>query len=789
MVTNKYPNSNTLAVTFLEDVKRYNVHSINGLNPSLIDLGDKKVYIYIKNLSPAQLSNDNEDIWRIQLPKRAEFDKIKESDKMFILLGYDYVNKVYTTWNPYWCKQRLNVAESCSMYSRLSLQRRVANTQKIERLPTQNDTDVICIPRMLLGKFLKEIKNYYPEESVYVPTGSSILKRKQEEEHKIVLKQAEEIFDKFIQCYDIESFRLFLLNKGYHKTTVTNYLNCMKLVMENDYLINHKDIFLTFTDLDEYRYAIRGFCRQPDIEPYEIRWHNAIQASLKQYLFFVIEQVYGTKQDIASNNTKQIPTPTHYKLDEFGKLKQLDSSLVEKLVPLVRDEEYPDWTEIISIIKSSYPAQATDKMTPSDWMTLFERTKWNKKRGRKRKDVIDSPYRTTSVNLNRETSEGEILSYNEIEWESDNGYSMVADSLINDEDDSDYHIENKGSKCYIYDRNNNQVYASNGNLIYLNGIYYKVLYTYSNVSFYIVEKKQDYFFSSTDSIIHAFFRSPLYACLEEKDYLNKIESFRFNEKANEYNVSVNGKWFNSVGSYVEEEKTEGSETINDSEVEMIHISKPHINVNEKKPIDTHKLKNIFANTKTSYKYLWFMSIISLAKEKGELKIYYKDILAKMAAIAWPMIFVDNVQLGNNDMISNYLNEIHRTTTLTFNSPSSAVNNYIIQNYTTHRIEQILSPILRNVPYRFLSPWIKYTTDNEVIEKSKEVNSNALYSLHDKYIIVNSEWWEFISSHFMEVGDFALRSFIAYMKQYNSEIKLIRIIANGWSQITNRQKKV
>ena len=134
MAAPKYPTPAALVFTFLEDVKRHKIKSISGFNPSLINVDGEPMYVFIKNLSPAQLSNDNPDVWRIQMPKREDLNVVKESDKLFVLLGYDYARKVYTSWNPYWCKQRINVAESCSMYSRLSLQKRVALSQKIEKL-------------------------------------------------------------------------------------------------------------------------------------------------------------------------------------------------------------------------------------------------------------------------------------------------------------------------------------------------------------------------------------------------------------------------------------------------------------------------------------------------------------------------------------------------------------------------------------------------------------------------------------------------------------------------------
>ena len=125
-------SASDLMLTFLSHTSAHDVKYIGGLNPFTIRVDGEETYIYIKNLSPAQLSNNNPDIWRIQLPVRDDFDRIKESESLFVLLGYDKENDVYTTWNPYWCKQRLNVGKSVSLYSRLSLQKRVHKTGEIE---------------------------------------------------------------------------------------------------------------------------------------------------------------------------------------------------------------------------------------------------------------------------------------------------------------------------------------------------------------------------------------------------------------------------------------------------------------------------------------------------------------------------------------------------------------------------------------------------------------------------------------------------------------------------------
>ena len=161
----------SLQQIFIESLEGCNSFQIiNGLNPFHLTLNGKECYIYIKNLSPAYFSNP--DIWRVQLPRREDFEVIKNSAIDFILLGYDSENKVYTTWHPKWTKQRLNKGESVSFYSRLSLQEEAASTQSIKRLSLNNDGEVIAFPREQLEFILSNLKIFFQDESDYVAIGS-----------------------------------------------------------------------------------------------------------------------------------------------------------------------------------------------------------------------------------------------------------------------------------------------------------------------------------------------------------------------------------------------------------------------------------------------------------------------------------------------------------------------------------------------------------------------------------------------------------------------------------------
>ncbi len=196
-------------------------------------------------------------------------------------------------------------------------------------------------------------------------------------------------------------------------------------------------------------------------------------------------------------------------------------------------------------------------------------------------------------------------------------------------------------------------------------------------------------------------------------------------------------------------------------------------------IDVKKIKEIYDKKATTYKYFWFMAIITLAKEKKQLMLSYQDILIRMVVLAWPIIFEYEIDFGKQDKLKDYLNEIVKKTSLIKTASNGVVNRYLKQHYTSQGIDKILTPLLKNVPYRFLSPWIKFVSNEDVIEKSNARNFNGPYALMPKDILLDEDWWEYIEEHFEGLSNFSLQSFISYIKQYNGGLKLIKLKTVGW----------
>lgn len=234
---------------------------------------------------------------------------------------------------------------------------------------------------------------------------------------------------------------------------------------------------------------------------------------------------------------------------------------------------------------------------------------------------------------------------------------------------------------------------------------------------------------------------------------------------------------NSTGPYTEIEL----------EAEQIEEPDDKIQEEDKEPIDYSKLKKVYEKMASSYKFFWMMAIISLAKENNYLSISFKDITIRMAAMAWSIVFDNDIDLGNTDMMKKYLEGVVKNTKLIEGASSKVVEEYLHQHYASQGVDKILAPLLKNVPYRFLSPWIKYTTDEDVIAKSCEKNYKGLYALHSDFIVLDEEWWDYIDAHYQEVCEFSMDSFIEYAKKYNNGIKLLKLMTTGWPLIIKNVK--
>ena len=136
-----------------------------------------------------------------------------------------------------------------------------------------------------------------------------------------------------------------------------------------------------------------------------------------------------------------------------------------------------------------------------------------------------------------------------------------------------YSLQNQGNHCYIVNDVGERVFSSSGRLTIIEGEFYRVSYTYSFISMNLVKKDERGLYVLGKRILNANHRSPLYAALDEHEYLNQIKSIRFDQDTEEYHVQVDGRWYGSSGYFADFNK-QGKEDDSKNNAEESHTAKP-----------------------------------------------------------------------------------------------------------------------------------------------------------------------------------------------------------------------
>ena len=135
--------------------------------------------------------------------------------------------------------------------------------------------------------------------------------------------------------------------------------------------------------------------------------------------------------------------------------------------------------------------------------------------------------------------------------------------------------------------------------------------------------------------------------------------------------------------------------------------------NNKLPI--HALAGIFDNTTATYKFYWFVALLDIVVKERKTRISFWEIIAGIVAESWYPIHYFKLSFGKSDSLFVKSFEIQKEFQISIESDKNKVKKQLLDNLG--ETKKFLKVFTLNVPYRFLSPWIKYTYDEDVVAKS------------------------------------------------------------------------
>lgn len=183
------------------------------------------------------------------------------------------------------------------------------------------------------------------------------------------------------------------------------------------------------------------------------------------------------------------------------------------------------------------------------------------------------------------------------------------------------------------------------------------------------------------------------------------------------------------------------------------------------------VNSIFKDVSASYKYFWFLSLLSMIRRKGLPSIPLHEMSAEMMALAWPYVYEYELDLGKGDSLKKLASNLVLQTPLKETSTVNSVRCYINDHYSF--VKKTISPLLENVPYRFLSPWIKFVSKEDVIRKSNEESYASPYAFVDDNIVFDEDWFDYFHNNLDKLEKFAKNSLLEYLRKNNPEMKLLK----------------
>lgn len=190
-------------------------------------------------------------------------------------------------------------------------------------------------------------------------------------------------------------------------------------------------------------------------------------------------------------------------------------------------------------------------------------------------------------------------------------------------------------------------------------------------------------------------------------------------------------------------------------------------------LSTNRLGRVFNNTSATYKFFWFVSILQIHAQKNCTRIDVWDIVIRMVANAWYPIHYFRLSFGKSDSLFDIVMELQRITEVPIDAKKERVIKVLTDNVTDKKIKDQLQILTLNVPYRFLSPWISYTSNIDTIRRSQTFENGCLYALHkdksDFFIELNPIWNNYLHAHYNILVDFAFWNLTLFLQVRNPNV--------------------
>jgi len=190
-------------------------------------------------------------------------------------------------------------------------------------------------------------------------------------------------------------------------------------------------------------------------------------------------------------------------------------------------------------------------------------------------------------------------------------------------------------------------------------------------------------------------------------------------------------------------------------------------------LSTSCMNRVFDSTTATYKFYWFLSLLDMHLQ-GKTEMLALDVCARMVAYAWYPIEYFKLSFGIGDSMAIIIPEVARLTGITVDDKLENKDGIIAKAVQEDaQVRKFVKILLRNVPFRFLKPWIDTSNNAELERRSQSLENDCLYSLTGKNesltLTINPKWSDYLTSNYEVLKSFALWHLAHFVQQKNPNV--------------------
>lgn len=195
---------------------------------------------------------------------------------------------------------------------------------------------------------------------------------------------------------------------------------------------------------------------------------------------------------------------------------------------------------------------------------------------------------------------------------------------------------------------------------------------------------------------------------------------------------------------------------------------------QSKVLTTSRLNRVFDKTVATYKFYWFLGILDLYVKQGKIRMNVWEIMISMVANAWYPITYFRLSFGKSDSLYEAIMTLQKENNIPINIAMSELVKEMQELVRSKDIRKQLNFLQKNVPFRFLRPWIDTSDDAEMVLRSQNYENDCLYKLErDKdgllCVELNPRWLTYLKENYGILTSFAYWGLTNFLQVRNPNV--------------------